>query len=121
MARTKYGEYVKSLSFKDYGPGLYRQGTEMNDDPDLLPARAVLGRAYLDAGEAGRAVPHLEAALPTDEDGIPERYAIESRFGSVAQAELMIGAPNDVGVRQTFLLQPPAENSYVYNELEPIC
>ena len=30
MAKTKYGEYVKSLTFKDYGPGLYRQGTKMN-------------------------------------------------------------------------------------------
>jgi len=30
MAKTKYGDYVKSLTFKDYGPGLYRQGTEMN-------------------------------------------------------------------------------------------
>ena len=35
----------------------------------LLRARAVLGRAYVEAGQAERAVPHLEAALPTDEDG----------------------------------------------------
>ena len=32
MAKTKYGEYVKSLTFNDYGPGLYRQGTEMNGE-----------------------------------------------------------------------------------------
>ncbi len=30
MAKTKYGHLMKSLSFKDYGPGLFRQGTEMN-------------------------------------------------------------------------------------------
>lgn len=73
-------------------------------------------------GEEGYLSPELDGlGIPTDADGIPERYAVESRFGSVAQAQLTIGAPNDVGVRQTFLLQPPAENSYVYNELEPIC
>ncbi len=32
MAKTKYGHLVKSLSFKDYGTGLYRQGTEMNGE-----------------------------------------------------------------------------------------
>jgi hypothetical protein len=32
MAQTKYGQYIKSIpKFKDYGPGSYRQGTEMND------------------------------------------------------------------------------------------
>ena len=29
---TKYGHLIKSLAFKDYGPGLCRQGTEMNGD-----------------------------------------------------------------------------------------
>jgi predicted Zn-dependent protease len=38
-------------------------------DPGFLRARAILGRAYLDAGDAARAVPHLEAALPSDADG----------------------------------------------------
>ncbi len=32
MAETKYGHLIKSLSFQDYGPGLYRQGTEMNGE-----------------------------------------------------------------------------------------
>jgi uncharacterized RmlC-like cupin family protein len=27
MAKTKYGDYIKSLTFQDYGPGSYRQGT----------------------------------------------------------------------------------------------
>ena len=31
--------------------------------------RAVLGRAYVEAGQAERGIPHLEAALPSDEDG----------------------------------------------------
>ena len=38
-------------------------------DPKLLPAQAALGRAHLEIGEAAQAIPHLEAALPTDTDG----------------------------------------------------
>jgi lipopolysaccharide biosynthesis regulator YciM len=38
-------------------------------DPKQLRARAVLGRAYVDDGQPARAVLHLEAAHPTDEDG----------------------------------------------------
>jgi len=30
MAKSKYGHLIKSLSFKDYGQGHFRQGTEMN-------------------------------------------------------------------------------------------
>ncbi len=59
--------------------------------------------------------------VPTDEDGIPERYAVTSRFGSVGQIELIVGAPNENGVRQTFQLQTPGENAFIYNELEPTC
>lgn len=32
MAETKYGQYVKSLTFTDDGPGLYRQGTKMTGE-----------------------------------------------------------------------------------------
>jgi len=37
--------------------------------PGLLAAHGSLARAYLALGEAEKAVPHLKAALPTDEDG----------------------------------------------------
>jgi len=30
MAKTKFGHLIKEFSFKDYGPGMVRQGTEMN-------------------------------------------------------------------------------------------
>jgi hypothetical protein len=59
--------------------------------------------------------------VPPDESGVPQRFALTGRFGSVAQAELIVGAPNENGVRQSFLLQTPAENSFVYSELEPTC
>jgi len=37
--------------------------------PGLLSAHGSLARTYLALGEAEKAVPHLKAALPTDEDG----------------------------------------------------
>ena len=56
-----------------------------------------------------------------DDDGLPLNYSITSRFGSTGQIELTIGAPDENGVRQTLVLQTPAENSFVYEELEPTC
>jgi hypothetical protein len=59
--------------------------------------------------------------VPTDPEGVPYQYSITSRFGNVGQAELTVGPPDENGVRESFTLQTPAENSYVYNELEPSC
>lgn len=73
-------------------------------------------------GEDGYISPAVAGdGVPTDAEGLPEQFAITSRFGSVGQAELILGKPNENGVRQTFLLQPPAANSFIYNELEPSC
>ena len=38
-------------------------------DPDLLPAHHALGRAYAQMGRGADAVPHIEKALPLDDDG----------------------------------------------------
>jgi len=54
-------------------------------------------------------------------DGVIPQYAITSQFGSVAQMELAVGAPDENGNRQTFILQTPAENSYVYEEYGTTC
>jgi hypothetical protein len=59
--------------------------------------------------------------VPTDPDGVPYQYSITSRFGSVGQFELIVGPPDKNGVFESFTLQTPAENSFVYNELEPSC
>ncbi len=60
-----------------------------------------------------------DAAL--DPDGVPYKYSITSRFGSTGQVELVAGAPDENGVRQTFIIQTPSLNSWIYNELEPTC
>jgi hypothetical protein len=52
MAETKYGKYVKSLVFKDYGPGSYRQGTVMDGDFLGMDAQIEFG-AYWAAGKMG--------------------------------------------------------------------
>ncbi len=56
-----------------------------------------------------------------DESGVPLQYAITGAFGSVAQIEIVIGAPDENGVRTTFVVQTPSLNSYIYNETEPSC
>ena len=58
---------------------------------------------------------------PTDVDGVPLKFSITTRFGSTGQVELVAGAPDENGVRQTFIVQTPSLNSWIYNELEPTC
>lgn len=53
MAETKYGQYVKSLSFKDDGPGFYRQGTEMSGEFLGLDVHIQYG-TYWTAGKIGK-------------------------------------------------------------------
>lgn len=56
-----------------------------------------------------------------DADGVPLVFAISGRFGSTGQVDLVVGKPNENGVRQTFALQTPSLNAWIYNELEPTC
>ncbi len=59
--------------------------------------------------------------VASDAEGIPLQFAITDRFGSIGQIELIVGAPDENGVRETFILQTPSLNSLIYNELEPTC
>lgn len=52
MAETKYGQYVKSLSFNDDGPGFYRQGTKMTGEFLGLDVHIQYG-TYWTAGRMG--------------------------------------------------------------------
>jgi hypothetical protein len=73
-------------------------------------------------GPEGYISPGIDGGdVPLDESGIPQVFAISHRFGSTAQIELRIGAPDENGARESFILQTPAENSFIYNELEPTC
>jgi tetratricopeptide (TPR) repeat protein len=41
----------------------------LKTDATLLPAHHALGRAYMLAGKPAAAIPHLQSALPIDQDG----------------------------------------------------
>lgn len=54
--------------------------------PGLLEARGALGRAYALVGRPADAVPHLEQALPTDQDG-SLRYQLARSYQATGRAE----------------------------------
>jgi hypothetical protein len=58
---------------------------------------------------------------PLDADGVVLQFAVQSRFGSTGQIDLVAGPPDENGVRVTYSIQTPADNAYVYAELEPSC
>lgn len=58
---------------------------------------------------------------PTTDTGQIRKYAISSTFAQTAQVEIKAG-PGDINnVRESVLLQTPADNSFVYNDLVPSC
>ncbi|HEY6291005.1 MAG TPA: tetratricopeptide repeat protein [Terriglobia bacterium] len=59
----------------------------LQGDPHLLPAQRSLGLAYLQAGQADKAIPHLKAALPVDEDG-SLHYQLGRAYQASGQREL---------------------------------
>lgn len=57
------------LEAQQIAPALSHLETAVKLDPALEAARAALGRAYLEAGEPEKAIPHLQASLAGDTDG----------------------------------------------------
>jgi hypothetical protein len=87
-----------------------------------LASRQSAAIVVLTRGADGYISPEVVGeGVPTDPSGVPYTYAITSRFGTVGQAELIVGAADENGARESFTLQTPAANSYIYNELEPTC
>jgi len=72
-------------------------------DPKLLAAHKALARAYLAAGRAAEAIPHLQAALATDEDG-----SLHYQLASAYQASGQVGLS-----RQTLLEYQTIQRSAV--------
>jgi tetratricopeptide (TPR) repeat protein len=56
-------------------------------DPKLLAAHHALGRAYMQLGQDAAAVPHLQAALPVDQDG-SLHYQLGQAYRSTGQLDL---------------------------------
>lgn len=119
-----------SISLENLGAATHQSFTRLLDDPGLRPGLA--GAAAVDARNSATLVivtggsdayvsPAIRGEDVPLEDGIPVQYAITSRFGSVAQFEFVVGAPDENGTRSVFTVSTPAENSYIYNEMEPAC
>jgi hypothetical protein len=72
-------------------------------------------------GSAAYVSPAMFGEEVVNVDGVIPQYAITSTFGSVAQVELRVGPADENGNRESFTLQTPAPNSYIYEELEPTC
>ncbi len=68
--------------------------------------------AYVSPALVGEEVP------PTARFQI-RHFAVESTFGQTAQIEVKAGPADLNAVRESVVLQTPAANSFVYNELEP--
>ena len=56
-------------------------------NPEVLPGRAALARAYLQVGRQADAIPHLKAALEIDEDG-SLHYQLARAYQATGQAAL---------------------------------
>lgn len=123
--------YNVAVSFENLGAATYQQfSIELTE---VEQRTAVIEAAAQDSRQSARLVIAVDGSdgyvspalfgleLGTDADGVPLQYAIPSRFGSIAQFQLIVGAPNDTGTRESFTVQTPAANSYIYNELEPTC
>ena len=55
MPEKKYGEYIKSLSFQDYGEGYYRQGVRMDGEFLCGLNTHIQYGVYLEPGKMGEA------------------------------------------------------------------
>ena len=52
---------------------------------------------------------------------IPVAYALPSTFGTLAGITLVIGAEDEVGLRRTFSLDTPSNNTFVFDYFEASC
>lgn len=97
-----------------------RQGA-MGIGTDEARHAAVLAMAITGSPD-GWISPELEGEeLFPDDAGFPIPYAIGSTFGQVSAIELIVGPRLEDGSRFEVVLQTPAENSYVYEYMDPTC
>jgi len=59
----------------------------LKTDAKLLPAHHGLGRAYMLSGQPAAAIPHLQTALPIDQDG-SLRYQLSRAYSAIGETDL---------------------------------
>jgi hypothetical protein len=107
LAAATYQDFVGRLSSPELRKEMMVNGADENRHSATL-ALAITGvpKGYYN--------PVITGGDP-DEGDVPTPYAIPASFGQVAGVELVIGVPNEEGVRTRITLQTPAENSFVYD------
>lgn len=113
LAAATHQSFTRLLSIPQVRPGMA--------SASAVDSRNAATLVILTGGQSNFVSPAIAGGEVPRVDGIPEQFAITSRFGSLAQFELVVGPPDENGARETFILSTPAENSYIYNELEPSC
>jgi hypothetical protein len=58
---------------------------------------------------------------PADAPEFPVAYAIPSQYGMLGAQQVVLGAPNESGVRTTYSLDTPSLNTFVYEYMTPSC
>jgi hypothetical protein len=88
-------------------------------EASALESRHAAFLAIAVGGADGYVSPLLagETEVPPDERGQFRQFAIGSAFGQTAQIEIKAGPGDSNNVRTSYLLQTPANNSFIYNEL----
>lgn len=116
FAAASHQELVSSTSRANVDARVaHAQAAALEARHAAVAAIAVYGdEAYISPAILGEDV-------PPDADGQIRQFAISSTFGQTAQVEIKAGGADLNGVRQSFIFQTPAENSFVYSELEPSC
>ncbi len=87
-----------------------------------LNARHAAWLAIQVAGSSGYVSPTLLGGeIELTESGVLPQYAIPSRYGALSGIEVIVGPPDENGVRARYTLQTPGANALIYNELAESC
>jgi len=113
LAAATHQTYTSLLTQADLRTGLASASS--------VDARNAATLVTVARGEDGYVSPAINGGETPQTDGIPDDFAIAFRFGSVAQFDLILGPPDENGGREDFTINVPADNGYIYNELEPSC
>jgi Ferritin-like domain len=115
-----------SNAFESLSGAMYQQMAELLTVPELRAEAMTIGAhearhaAAMAITATGAPEGYISPALfgedvVPDESGLFKAYAIPSQFGSLAAIQLVVGARNDAGVRETFIIETPSDNSLIYD------
>jgi hypothetical protein len=113
-------------AFESLSGAMYQQMSEVLTVPELRSEVMAIGAhearhaAAMAITATGAPEAYVSPALfgedvVPDESGLFKAYAIPTQFGSLAAIQLVVGARNDAGVRETFIIETPSDNSLIYD------